>query len=157
MTSDQLITAIKEKYLSLDEPDFSFVNKAVRDNMYRFIIEKLANIFDVTEVTDLNDDVCFRYVLKKDSQSWVLEISMLGPYAVIIKTTAEMNYLLVEAPEMSKYENQIVSALNLGAIVLLKKMQLEEQCNLKLFNTGSEKTCIYQALFSDVTMLPWKI
>jgi hypothetical protein len=154
----QILTeAIKHKYKSLEQPDFSFVNKAISLRPYEFLIQKIRNLFEVEELTDSNDDVSFRYLLSKSKkQQWVVELSMLGRFATILRIPEVGPIRVVSKDTSVQEERDIVSLLMENQFKILDQQVLEQPFPLRLFNTAPENVCIYQALFSDTDVLPWR-
>jgi len=150
-----LIKAALVKYKSFDKPDFQFVSKAVDENPYANIVQEISNIVDVNENTDINDDVCFSYLLKYKNNMWALQFSMIGLFGVFMRVNNNCNTLLTQLTENGIIENQIIDNLLNNHIQLLDQELLEMPVNISLFNTESDNTKIYQMLFSDMDFLPW--
>lgn len=154
--SKKLSQMILGAYKSLDKPDFSFVRKSVSSRPYEGLVKSIAQRFEVEEITDSNDDVSFRYFLSRFNRRWVMELSMLGRYAAVFEVP-EYGIAKVVSPNSSDREEQeILSLLREGQFVVLDKKVLEAPFPLRLFNTEYQNSCIYQALFSDVDILPWR-
>jgi len=152
-----LLKVIQHKYKSLEHPDFSFVSKVNATRPYYSLINKLANWFGVKEISDVNDDVSFRYLLSKSKNQWVIELSMLGLYATILKISDTGNIKIVTQNTTNQEEQTINSLLIQNQFELLSQEELEYPLRtLKLSNTEPKNVCIYQALFSDTDVLPWK-
>jgi hypothetical protein len=154
--TDTLLKAIELKYGSLEQPDFTFVNKTVLDNPYFSLLNELKIVFEVEEITDINDDVSFQYVLSTSGKQWVIQVSMIGLYAIVLKILDDGDLEFVRPDSSTIEEQKIISLLLENQFSILKQEILEYPCSLKLFNTESENVCIYQALFSDTDILPWK-
>lgn len=152
-----LSEAIKRTYKSLEEPDFSFVKKAISSRPYETLAQRMLSLFDVEEITEPNDDVSFRYLIAKSNRRWVIELSMIGRYAVVLRLS-DAGAVEIVTPETSvEEERDIFSILASGEVVVVKKKDLERPFPLKLSNTEPENVCVYQALFSDTDVLPWKV
>jgi hypothetical protein len=80
---------------------------------------------------------------------------MLGLYAVILRVNGENSTKLVTIAR-SEQEERIVSLLAKHRFAILQRNLLEQPIALKLFNTEPENACLYQALFSDTDVLPWR-
>ncbi len=148
---NEFLDVLERNYKSLEQPDFSFVSSAISSKPYDALIKNLRELFDVEEITDTNDDVSFRYLLSKSSEQWVVELSMLGRYAVILG-----QHGLVTLSHSTQQEQRILSLLLENQFVVLEQQQLEQPVSITLSNTEPENVCIYQALFSDTDLLPWK-
>ncbi len=153
---DPLLKLIELKYVSLGRPDFTFVNKTIEANPYSLLLNKLKAMFEVEEITDINDDVSFNYVLSISGKQWVAKLSMVGPYAIVLKVLDNGDSELVMPNSSVVEEKKIISFLLENQLSILEQEILETSCPLKLFNTEPENVSIYQALFSDTDVLPWK-
>ena len=129
--STDLLKFIRDKYGSLDNPNFSFVEKVAVSGIYDNVVEKLKQRFSVNEITDLNEDVCFRYIIKKDEQDWVIELSMLGLFATILRPLANNLSELVLGPDQNENEAEIFEILIENSFSLLSKGDLEKKVSLK--------------------------
>ncbi len=151
-----ILEQIKRQYTSFENPDFSFVEKAIAAQPYKFVLTQLAKSYDLEEVTEPNDDVCFRYLVSKSDRQWLIELSMLGFYATVLRIS-ELKGTEIVAPETSqKEEKLLLCLLKSQGFEVLTRMELEEPLVINLQNTEPENTCIYQALFSDTDVLPWR-
>ena len=151
-----LTKLISHKYMSLDEPDYSFVNKAISSKPYAALIQELEKLYAVEEITDSNDDVSFRYAISKSNNQWVIELSMLGLYAVVLRVQSNGDIELVSPNTSEPGEKDVISWLLMNQIEVLTQNELEQPVALALFNTEPENVCNYQALFSDTDVLPWR-
>jgi len=147
--------SILAKYKSLENPDFSFVRKMDRSRPYNSMIKDISANFHVEDHTDINDDVCFSYNISNQCGEWGLELSMIGLYAVVLLVDKHGACEPLEKPN-SEFEREIFSKLNKNSFQVLGQEILETPLKINLFNTDSNETCFYQALFSDVDILPWK-
>jgi hypothetical protein len=154
MNINEISNTINKKYLSTEQPNFSFVNEVFAQKPYFEIVHSLESFFSLKDITDINSDVCFRYLLEKNFEKFVLELSMVGAYAVVLVIAASDNCALLQKP-LSHNENLIFSSLRKNSIMALTKEELEYPYDIKLSNAPSGKTFIYHALFSDMETLPW--
>ncbi len=152
-----VLKAIESNYKSLREPDFSFVSNAVSARPYDSLIDKIHEFCDIEEITDTNDDVSFRYVISKSNEQWIIELSMLGLYATVLRIFKAGDIKLVTQNASAPEDKDIVSLLLKSDFQILGKSELEEALDLKLFNTEPGNVRIYQALFSDTDVLPWSV
>jgi hypothetical protein len=154
---NEIINLIQKKYGSTDSPFFSFVQDMLSNQPYKFIIQEIKRIILVTEDTDPNDDVSFGYIIQNDKEYWSLRISMVGPYAVLMRIKANGNCeaLSPTVKNLSELERQIMKVISDNGITVLDQEILSIPVRLKLFNTEESNTRIYQALFTDTDILPW--
>ncbi len=75
----EVMDAIEATYGSLSDPSYSFVERAMSAQPYAECVDRLSNLVDVEDVTDVNDDVSFRYLLSRGPNEWALNLSMVGP------------------------------------------------------------------------------
>jgi hypothetical protein len=151
-----LLQAVLERYKSLEHPDLSFVSKIANSRPYEPLIQELKELFDIEETTDTNEDVSFCYVLSESKNKWVVELSMVGLYAVILRV-AEEGLIALVATSISEQEGKIVSLLGKYKFEILQRQELEQPIALNLCNTEPEDVFMYQALFSDTDVLPWSV
>lgn len=155
MDNTNLFELIERQYKSLEEPDYSFVSEAISSKPYDELVKQIQIIFETEEVTDLNEDVCFRYLLSRSGRQWIVELSMVGLYATILRLS-EVGLSELVAPDSATTEEKKIYSLLLNyGVKLLGKLELEKSIALKLYNTELDDVCFYQALFSDTDILPW--
>lgn len=156
--AEDVLQVIRQRYRSLESPDFSFVEQALAKRPYQTMMSILQQRFQVEEDTDPNDDVSFGYVLTRGQQRWILRVSMLGPYAVLLRLDAADNAALIDpaTTELSALEKELVATLADHGIHVLGLEVLLQPVPLQLFNTEPENTRVYQALFTDSDVLPWE-
>lgn len=147
---------ILANYESLSEPKYWFVQQAITKKPYQLLVNVLQQKFTVQDVTSFNIDVSFRYLLTAREEKWVLELSMLGPYAVLLRLNHQEPPLTKSTSTLSEKEKYLVNLLEEFSIVLLDKEMLEYPINLVLFNTEPQYVRLYQALFVDTWLLPWE-
>jgi len=154
----EVMDVIRSHYKSLQSPDFSFVRDTLAKRPYEKVIRQLSTHFHIEEDTDPNDDVSFGYVLTQEGERWVLRISMLGPYAVLLRLhqTARIEVMAQRAQVSSRAEKELITTLADHSIRLLDRDTLLIPVPMRLFNTEPENTRVYQALFTDTDILPWE-
>ena len=158
MNKKEIIDLIISKYQSMEYPDFSFVSEAVLSSPYQEVIRQIERSFQVTEDTDPNDDVSFGYLLSKGEKQWLLRISMIEKCAVLFRIYNSNNVEVVSkiTQSLSESEIELMSILLNNEIDLMDGETLELQIPMRLFNTATENTRVYQALFTDTDILPWQ-
>lgn len=154
----KIVELIQRRYQSLENPDFSFVSGAISAEPYQRVAQKIMLHFEIEDDTDPNDDVSFGYVLTQGKKRWVLRISMIGPYAVLLRLNKSKNSQVISfmTPGLSESEKELMTILSSHHIHLLDHDTLLLSIPLKLFNTEPENTRLYQALFVDSDVLPWE-
>lgn len=154
--TQHLLDIIQRKYKSFEEPEFGFVSKALSSQPYAPLVSRLRELFKVDETTEPNDDVSFGYVLSRDGKQWGLELSMVERYAVVFRISSISGVEFVLSGSSVPEEHTLRELLLAHHFIILDQQTLEQPCPLKMHNTDPENMCIYQALFSDVDVLPWK-
>jgi len=152
----QLSGIIKNQYRSFEKPDYSFVSKVASSKPYQGLVQQLQELFVTEEITDLNDDVSFRYLLSKSEKQWVVELSMIGSYATILRVNDLSLPEVVSLSSLVKEEKSIYCLLVNHQLELLKQSELEKPFPLQLWNTECDEVCLYHVLFSDTGTLPWR-
>lgn len=151
-----ILSLIKKKYLSLRNPNFSFVQQAVRQKPYKELVESIANLFSITEDTDENNDVSFGFILRTTTAILILRISMVGPYYLLLKTTSDgCCFLIKPTTYLSLAEQQVIDLLSAKGLQMLDEGLLLQPINLTLSNAQANNTYIFQALFTDTDTIPW--
>jgi hypothetical protein len=79
---EALVEVARQRYGSLEEPDFSFVAAALFARPYEAVAQEMRERFIVEEITDPNDDVSFGFVIGLGSQRWSLQLSMVERLAL---------------------------------------------------------------------------
>lgn len=112
--------------------------------------------FKICSITDVNTDHGFVFTLGCMDQVWLqLQLSFVGSYAVLIRVTLDWNEVIDPSGGRIPIETCIIDLLAVHGIRLLDKSTLELPIGLKLFDTDPGNVRVYQALFSDVDILPW--
>ncbi|MFY0577710.1 hypothetical protein ACN28S_28415 [Cystobacter fuscus] len=155
----EIIDVIRSVYGSFENPDFHFVSEALRQRPYKQIASHLERMFKTEEDTDANDDVSFGYILRgHGQQEWVLRLSMVGPYAVVLRLSGNGSAEVVSpgAPTLEEQALKLLQVLSAQGIQVLSQDELMRPVTLSLYNTDPGNVRIYQALFSDTDVLPWE-
>jgi len=155
--------AILKSYGSEEVPNFAFVQKRYDKGFYSAVVNDLISNFLVKENTDLNDDICVSLLLRKDTDSWNLLLSLVGKFAVLLRLPQqeESQKSIIVAPHSDRNllipgEKSILGILKKNNVSLLAKDTLEIRRRFVLHNVDSEDTCLYHILFTDTEGLPWQ-
>lgn len=157
-TVEGIFAHVSDRYRSLEAPRFSFVEEALDTNPYLSLLHRVGEHFDCTEDTDPNDDVSFGYVLRKESRVWVLRLSMVGPYAVVLRRRGDeaMEVIADECGDIVEEEERLLRLLEAEGLTTLDRDTLLRPIPLRLSNTAPEQVRLYQALFTDTDVVPWE-
>jgi hypothetical protein len=157
---EQILAHVRESYGDVGSPNFSFVSKAIAEQRYSDLVSELRKKFQIEEDTDSNYDVSFGYILKKDSALWVLRISMVGPYAVLLRLkdrgAGAVEVVSPYATILTDDEKWIKKALDRAGLELLNRGELETPVQMALTIASPGNVKLYQVLFTDTDFLPWR-
>ncbi|WP_128098456.1 hypothetical protein [Paracidovorax avenae] len=143
MNKCEILKDIRKSYHNLQSPDYGFVSAAVNGGKYLKIFNNLSSYGDLTDVTDLNDDVAFFWLLKPGGykEGFLVQISMVGKYAVVVD--------LERSQDSCTVGKKLVRLLkSFGFYVFSYEELLEHVCDE--ISRGN----LYYWLFSDVGMVP---
>jgi hypothetical protein len=150
-----VVAAVKEAYLSLENPDFTFVEKAVERRPYARLLEQLALTFELRETTDENEDVAFICLVSGEDEDLGLWLSMAGPYA-LIQRVGEDHVETLCAP-YSDAETELLAVLAEHHVALVSEELLRHRIHMNLPKAAGGKATLYQALFDNSQALPWGV
>jgi hypothetical protein len=147
-----LLQLIQTKYGTLSEPNYALVHT---DEPTHALLTQLAEDFTIVDVTDTNYDVSFRYFLNQTDRQWALELSMLGPYAVLLRLETQEPPVTPESA-VDAAERRIIQCLDEAGITSLDRTILEVPIALALTNAEPGHVYLYHALIADTALLPWR-
>lgn len=152
-----IIATIERAYGSLSNPSYSFVDRALAAKPYAVLIHCLGLLVDVEETTDVNGDVSFRYVLAQGEESWALNLSMVGPYGLLMRLSREGSHEVVtgESDAEGSVEADLLAAIDDGGISLLTREVLQRAIPLRRPGDEDRQSLVYHALIGDDPLLPW--
>jgi len=157
VTSDAIRRRIERVYGSLDHPAFHFVGAALESRPYAALRERLAARLDLRDDTRPDDDVSFGFVIETREGRRVLRLSMVGPYALLLRIVTGAPAEVVSAGSaLGADEARIVAELARDGIELLDRATLDERIPLAVWSTPPDETRLYQALFVDSDVIPWE-
>jgi hypothetical protein len=142
---DEVVQSIRAAYGSLDHPRFDFVADSVRARTYSAMIGQLAQSFSTQDDTDVNTDVSFGCLLASGGERWLLRVSMVGPYAVLVRLGREVGGgVVLSGPtaSSSEAEQQLMGTVAASGLRLLDRDLLSRT--------------VYQALFVNTDFPPWQ-
>ena len=164
---DRLRQQILDFYGSLDDPGWpiDLMERGPWKNMYApflgdlaaELLQDLGGLFSIATETDVNSDSCL--VLRICSvDSWSLELSLVGRYAALFRAVPGPARELFEPTQeaRSSHEKFLIELLKKHQIEILGAEILTLPFDLKHFYTDPENAKVYQALFRDMDILPWR-
>jgi hypothetical protein len=147
---DRIIQDIQIKYKDFTNPDFRFISKIVDKNPYVNIINEIKRHCKVEEITDINYDVSFVYVLDCLDKQYMLQLSMVGRYATFYRLTSERKMVLIDKIGVKSefIEKEVIDSLEKNNMILLNEQLLECEINIKVNindnkTTGSLNECLF--------------
>lgn len=154
-TEKHIEADILRTYGDLANPNFEFVRKNLAQPRYQTVVENLSKVCRLRDETDPNNDVSFGYVLERDREKLFLQLSMIGPYFCLFRILDAGPILADGTTTESSLEKQTIDILESLNLSRVDVDLLKQPVALKLFNTSPERTCFYNALFSDTDVLPF--
>lgn len=143
----ELLRRVRHAYGDLDHPRRDFVLTALRQEPYRQVIDELA-LLETTLIddTDVNCDVCFRYII--GPVVLFLRLSMVGPYVILerAKANGEPDLISREKDCCSGLEESIYRVLVRHGLHLTSDAQLADDIEINLPGVG--RSTVYTVLFS---------
>lgn len=149
LNKEQIKSEILSAYLSTDSPNYSFVMDRYNSQIYKEFISELSTIYSFEENTDLNYDVCLSLQVNIRKKLFVVQLSLVGKYAVILTSNGQL----------ANKDDQIKDLQNLlkkHEIVLLEKKELLDQIKFQL-EDKLEDVPIYKILFSYDETPSWML
>ena len=157
-SKEEVMARINERYGSLTNPSFHWVQGECDRDAYKSLRTTLAEHFDMEDITDLNSDVSFGYELgsKRQARAWTIRLSMLGPYAMIYRHDGYLQNTIMDGPDdiQTSEEKLLVETCRAEGCAVLSFDLLSVPVPLRLFDAAPDRVRVYQALFSDVDFLP---
>ena len=151
-----IMTALRACYGSLDEPNFHKVSEVLKSDPYRPLVELLRSSgIQVTDTTDLNNDVSVRLVLDRSGDQVGLALSGVGPYAALLYQDAAERYSWVTQPQNAPtpLAALVAQAVQGAGFELLDRSLASRTIRMNWYD-GSEEAALYQALFTDSDVIP---
>lgn len=156
---ERVLAAIHAAYRSLSEPHFGFV-RLEPDERSAAIVAALGRRFDAEDLTDVNTDVSFRYRLRGRHGSYFLSLSMVGPFALLLRARGDGLGTPIESTEdaRDRHERRIVEMLLDAGLELLDAELLGQPVDLALSaRDEGDVVTLFQALISDEDGVPWPV
>jgi hypothetical protein len=136
------------------EPNYAFVPASLRTDPHRQLVDELQRQFEVTDDTDSNDDVSFNYLLRKDRKTWRLALSMVGPFALLVRATEPQQTTVVTQETGDTDEARILDAVRARGFTFLDRDTIRKTLDVKYHGGRQDDWTVYQALISSSEMLP---
>lgn len=148
---------VRRAYGSASNPDFSFVRRAQEQNPYAAMLRELPATCTVLDDTDTNDDVSFNYLITCSKQTWRLALSMVGPFAMLVRASRSAPHAEVIDPQdvgVSPAEADILTLLRRHAVTALNADDIRHVLDRGHAAAGNPAPTVYELLFTDSEALP---
>jgi hypothetical protein len=152
----KIMTAIQACYGDLTNPNFRKVSTFLDSNPYQPLIASLKSSgVTITETTDLNDDVSVQLIGEKDGDDVAIELSGVGPFAVVRLAGTDGNDKWVTRPDdaPTPLAGLIATAVQHAGFQLLDRATVTKKIRMCRADDTEEAT-LYQALFTDTDVIP---
>lgn len=127
------------------ERDFSQVLDVYSRRPYDRLFRDLMKVDEFEDITDVNDEVSFSFA----ANGWVVHLSMVGPYALVLDGPASGPWQpVVDAVDPPIAEG--LELIRLAGFRLLDRPLLERTVPI-----WSEELTVYSALFVNDERFPW--
>ncbi len=144
---EKIIIDLIAKYRSLRNPDYSFVSRVYQAEIYKKVIESLSGFFEIQDMTDINDDVSFVYVISSTETEWILMLSMVGRYAALFRKDPVMEYVYFDETTKKQEEELIFSVLKQEEFLFLEEEILAAK--VPLSTDGLSNETFFYFLFGE--------
>lgn len=138
------------RYCDLSAPWHGWVLPAYQAGPYRAVVDDLvARGARVSDETDLNDDVSCRHYVSREGVCLIVELSLIGPYAVVMDAEAEKNGPITPAVSVSDFARDVLAVLAAHGLHVLDADTVRTPLDMPFQNVEAGRGTLYQALFSD--------
>ena len=133
-------------YGDLEKPDFHFAMKSYRSLKYQSVLNDISSLFNITDHTDLNYDVCISIQIEHCKKTSFLYLSLVSTYAFLYYENKVINCIDTMYHEFSDLINILFSY----GFILLNKNELlyEFDIDTSPFNVENQKASVLALLFS---------
>lgn len=114
-----------------------------------------SNEIDITETTDPNDDVSVQLVANRDGDCVALELSAVGPFAIVRYLDVDGRSYWVTRPDDAPppLTNLVVTTVERAGLQLLGRTTVTRMTRMQRADGNPEAT-LYQVLFTDSDIVP---
>ncbi|MFJ4186405.1 hypothetical protein [Kitasatospora sp. NPDC089509] len=146
----------RHTYGSLEDPDFRFASGARVEDTHAELLATLSRLVKVTNMSDENDHVCFVLELREGPREWSLRLSMVGPYAMLLRVTRgwprRFRILSVEVIEepAAGTEQAIAELVREAGFTMVSAEDAEYPVRFNASGTEPVDGPLYRVLFSTI-------
>jgi len=142
---------VRDKYGSLSSPSYGFIEESMRNQPYSKVVDQLRSVSeDVSEDTDINDDVAFGYLVRKGREQVFVQLSMVGPCSMMRRVKSDGSGEVLDGEKLTPFETEVWNQLSRAGICVLGPKVLTQVIPLNAINSEDGTSTVYNALFSDV-------
>ena len=141
MTSN-ILEAIEATYGSLEQPNWAFVPKRIREGLYDDLVEKLRGLGSAQETTDQNEDCSRCLFIASRTESLTLRLSLVGKFACV--HDARGRFFSALDLRGSAMGERLCRLLESSGVELIDESVLRTETNF-----GGEARTLYDVLFSS--------
>jgi hypothetical protein len=121
---------------------------------FRDLLSDLSQLMTLEEDTDLNEDVSVVFLLASDERRWSLQLSLVGPWAVLFRVEPEltggsMELVPPSSPECA-VEEAVFEALERHGLLALRRDELAQPIDFNCDGEGPVPVSLYRVAFSSI-------
>lgn len=139
---NSILESVANAYGSMEDPKWSFVEPRYRSQPYASIVASLSQDFSVTETTDLNDDVCVALVCATAQNTFGVNLSLVGPYAMCVIANEGVNKIMTCSGKYPDEAKPIFDLLLANRIVALDEEVLETEVSFGKADCGNDAALV---------------
>lgn len=139
--------SIAAAYGSILEPNYSFVTKAYQKNTNRDLIYSISKRLTVEDITDINYDVSFSYVLKAKGE-YLLQLSMVGKFFILFEFGLNREVIRCVDRPINNDEEYVIDKLLRADFTQIDEETSKLSTGLNDLESNSVLN-VYQALFTN--------
>ena len=155
-TLQSIMTALEASYGNLAQPDSQKVYVVMESPAHRRVVEELrAKGIDVSETTDLNDDVATHLVVYQGGDKVGLALSGIGQFAALRHqgSTNRSDWVIQSGKAPTALAVLVARVVEQAGFTLLGRDTVMQTIAMNRADGTTEAT-LYQALFTDSDVIP---
>jgi len=155
---EEIVATVKAAYGSLEEPNYTFAEKRLRDLRKHPVISDLMTRWFVHDETDLNDHIALHLKVLHAEGSCVACLSLVDSWAMLFRLghESEIYKEVIDPTQLgaSSSERDIIDLLHKHGFKLLSKAEAALPIPMSLFNTERDEVRVYHAVVADDGVVP---
>lgn len=147
---------LHESFGDTEAPNYTKISARLEARSAWPELSSIIQVFWTKDVTDVNEDISMCLLLKDGADEFRLELSAVGPYAILLKLVRDSCRLM--SSEEILADTRLVAALHIAlqSRTFLSRNTLEEEIAFGSDASRPTYSKVYNALFSDIDILPWE-